>query len=135
MASVDDESEDGSTRAEAVLKDMPKLAVVQDARIAEPIDAEAYGLHADDIHNFRAFLRSLLMHGAIGTTLGGCSSGVGQPQNLVIARYLDWDFVDFFLKMLPITAVVLPLGLITCVILEKSKAFGYASTHAKPTTT
>ena len=126
-----DSEDGGSPRTEAVLKDMPKLAAVQDNRIAEPTEAEAYDLHADDIHNFRAFLRSLLMHGAIGTTLGGCSSGVGQPQNLVIARYLEWDFVAFFLKMLPITAIVLPMGLITCVILEQSKVFGYGQEMPK----
>jgi hypothetical protein len=34
-------------------------------------------LHQDDIDQFRTFLRSLLMHGAIGTAIGGCSTMVG----------------------------------------------------------
>jgi Na+/H+ antiporter NhaB len=111
--------------SEAVLKRSPSLDTVLANDIAEPVDADAYALHVDDIKNFRSFLRSLLMHGAIGTTLGGCSSGVGQPQNLVIARYLGWDFIGFFAKMLPVSGLVLPLGLMTCVALESSKSFGY----------
>ena len=110
---------------EAVLKQSPKLETVLGSNIAEPVDADAYELHKQDIHDFRSFLRSLLMHGAIGTTLGGCSSGVGQPQNLVIARYLGWDFIQFFVQMLPVSGLVLPLGLFVCAIVESSKKFGY----------
>ena len=50
---------------------------------------------------------------------------VGEPQNLVIARYLEWDFVQFGAKMLPVSSIVLPLGLITCLILESSATFSY----------
>eukprot|EP01043_Picozoa_sp_COSAG02_P015086 COSAG02_NODE_634_length_19259_cov_9.871347_5_plen_586_part_00 len=124
LASADSPKMTASTD-EAVLKQSPKLDTVLSSNIAEPVDADAYELHKQDIHDFRSFLRSLLMHGAIGTTLGGCSSGVGQPQNLVIARYLGWDFLQFFAKMLPVSGLVLPLGLITCAIVESSKKFGY----------
>ena len=49
----------------------------------EPVGAQAYGLHKADIVQFRQFLRSLLMHGAIGTAIGGSTTLVGEPQNLV----------------------------------------------------
>ncbi len=51
-------------------------------------DDEVIELHREDLENFRAFLRSLLMHGgAIGTALGGVATMVGEPpQNLLIAK-------------------------------------------------
>lgn len=73
----------------------------------------------------RGFLRSLLMHGCVGTALGGCATVVGEPQNLVIARYLDWDFMEFGIKMAPISFTVLPIGLWTCLMLEMLGIFDY----------
>ena len=46
--------------------------------------------------SFRAFLRSLLMHGAVGTALGGVCTLVGEPQNLLIATIAGWDFMRIF---------------------------------------
>jgi NhaB family Na+:H+ antiporter len=81
----------------------------------------------DDLDQFRAFLRSLLMHGAVGTALGGVCTLVGEPQNLLIAEKAGWDFVEFFLLMAPVTMPVLAAGLVTCVLLEKAKIFGYGA--------
>jgi NhaB family Na+:H+ antiporter len=75
----------------------------------------------------RSFLRSLLMHGCVGTALGGCATVVGEPQNLVIARYLNWDFKDFAVKMFPISGTVLPIGLWTCLMLEMLGIFDYGA--------
>ena len=36
-----------------------------------------------DLEKFRAFLRSLMMHGAIGTALGGVCTLVGEPQKFI----------------------------------------------------
>ena len=83
--------------------------------------------HREDLEQFRAFLRSLLMHAAIGTALGGVCTVVGEPQNLLIAEVMGWNFIEFFLRMAPITMPVLIAGLITCVILEKTGKFGYGS--------
>jgi len=80
-----------------------------------------------DLENFRAFLRSLMMHGAVGTALGGVCTLVGEPQNLLIAQRAGWDFVEFFLRMAPITLPVLVVGLATCFMLEKSRRFGYGA--------
>ncbi len=82
-------------------------------------------LHHDDLDTFRSFLRSLLMHAAIGTALGGVLTIVGEPQNLLIAEKAGWDFGEFFLRMLPVTAPVFISGLIVCYLLEKIGCFGY----------
>ncbi len=84
-------------------------------------------LHREDLESFRAFLRSLLMHGAVGTALGGVCTTVGEPQNLLIAGQVGWEFIEFFLNMAPVTLPVLALGLVTCVIVEKAKVFGYGT--------
>ncbi len=80
-----------------------------------------------DLEEFRAFLRNLMMHAAVGTALGGVCTTVGEPQNLLIATYTEWDFIEFFLTMAPVTMPVLVVGLITCIILEIVKKFGYGN--------
>jgi NhaB family Na+:H+ antiporter len=82
-------------------------------------------LSGETFEQFKSFLRSLIMHGVVGTALGGVCTLVGEPQNLLIGERLGWDFVDFFLRMAPITIPVLIAGLITTVILEKTKIFGF----------
>ncbi len=89
-------------------------------------------LHREDLEQFRAFLRNLLMHGAVGTALGGVCTTVGEPQNLLIATKLQWEFVEFFIRMAPVTMPVLAVGLTTCVLLEQVKRFGYGATLPEP---
>jgi len=88
-------------------------------------DNQVHDLHREDLVNYRSFLRSLMMHAAVGTALGGVCTTVGEPQNLLIAGIMGWDFIEFFIIMSPITIPVLGAGLITCVLLEKLKWFGY----------
>ena len=85
-----------------------------------------------DLETFRAFLRSLLMHGAVGTALGGVCTLVGEPQNLLIATVAGWDFQTFFVYMAPITMPVLFCGLLTCVLLEVTGWFGYGALMPEP---
>ncbi|MFP2504654.1 Na(+)/H(+) antiporter NhaB [Buttiauxella gaviniae] len=77
------------------------------------------------LEQFRAFLRSLMMHAGVGTALGGVMTMVGEPQNLIIAKNAGWHFGDFFLRMAPVTIPVLICGLLTCVLLESTKMLGY----------
>jgi len=84
-------------------------------------------LSGETLEQFRSFLRSLIMHGLVGTALGGVCTQVGEPQNLLIADRMGWNFIDFFVQMAPITMPVLLCGLITTFILEKSKLFGYGA--------
>jgi len=67
------------------------------------------------------------MHAAIGTALGGVTTLVGEPQNLLIAKEAGWDFIEFFLRMAPVTMPVLAIGLLTCVGLEITGWFGYGA--------
>ena len=93
--------------------------------------------HSDDItvlpenqknlEQFRSFLRNLIMHGAVGTALGGVTTVVGEPQNLLIAKKAGWNFMEFFFMMAPVTMPVLVCGLLTCVLLEKLRWFGYGT--------
>ena len=83
--------------------------------------------YKEDMEKFRAFLRSLIMHGAIGTALGGVCTLVGEPQNLLIAEIAGWHFVDFFLRMAPITMPTLAAGLICCAVCEMTGIFGYGA--------
>jgi NhaB family Na+:H+ antiporter len=78
-----------------------------------------------DLERFRSFLRSLMMHAAVGTALGGVCTLVGEPQNLLIGRVLGWDFGTFFLKVAPVSLPVLAAGIVTCVVLERVHWFGY----------
>jgi NhaB family Na+:H+ antiporter len=83
--------------------------------------------NVETLEQFRQFLRSLIMHGAVGTALGGVTTLVGEPQNLLIAEKAGWQFIEFFVRMAPVTMPVFVCGLICCVILEKSKILGYGA--------
>ena len=81
----------------------------------------------EDLKEFRAFLRNLMMHGAVGTALGGVCTLVGEPQNLLIGGEMGWHFVDFFLEVMPVSIPVLFIGLLTCMTVEKFHIFGYGA--------
>jgi len=81
----------------------------------------------EDLEGFRAFLRNLVMHGAVGTALGGVTTLVGEPQNLLIGGVAGWHFQEFFLRMAPVSMPVLAVGLLTCVVVEKFGIMGYGA--------
>lgn len=81
--------------------------------------------HREDLEEFRGFLRNLMMHGAVGTALGGATTLVGEPQNLLIGNMVGWNFKDFFINCAPVSIAVLFAGILTCYALEKLKIFGY----------
>jgi NhaB family Na+:H+ antiporter len=78
-----------------------------------------------DLDRFRGFLRNMMMHAAVGTAIGGLSTLVGEPQNLLIGKLLGWGFGEFFVRMLPVSLPVLLAGVLTTVLLEKTGWFGY----------
>ena len=90
-------------------------------------DAQVKELHRQDLLAFRAFLRNLMMHAAVGTALGGVTTMVGEPQNLLIAEEAGWEFVEFFLIMSPVTVPVFFVGLTTCLFVEFTGWFGYGA--------
>lgn len=90
-------------------------------------DGQVETLYREDLEQFRAFLRNLMMHAAVGTALGGVMTLVGEPQNLLIAKEAGWEFLEFFLKMAPVTIPVFVVGLLTCLLLEIFGWFGYGA--------
>ena len=99
------------------------------------VEDDVHELHREDLDQFRAFLRSLVMHAAVGTALGGVMTIVGEPQNVLIADKMGWEFMEFFTRMLPVTLPVLVVGLLTCLFLEQIKRFGYGVTIPAPVLT
>jgi NhaB family Na+:H+ antiporter len=81
----------------------------------------------EDLEGFRAFLRNLMMHGAVGTALGGVTTIVGEPQNLLIGEVAGWEFIEFFLRMAPVSLPVFVVGMLTCLTVEKFKILGYGA--------
>ena len=84
-------------------------------------------INLSELESFKGFLRDLVMHGAVGTALGGVCTIVGEPQNLLIATIAGWEFVEFFLRMAPITMPVFVAGLITCLLIEKFSIAGFGN--------
>lgn len=80
-----------------------------------------------DLMKFRAFLRNLMMHGAVGTALGGVCTLVGEPQNLLIGEIAGWEFGEFFIRMVPVSIPVFIVGMLTCLAVEKFKILGYGA--------
>ena len=88
-------------------------------------DNELAEYSRNDLEQFRGYLRNLMMHAGVGTALGGVCTIVGEPQNLVIGQQAGWEFVEFAIRMSPVTIPVFFAGMLTCVLLEKFKWFGY----------
>ena len=82
-------------------------------------------LSGDVLEDFRAFIRGLVMHGAIGTALGGVTTMVGEPQNLLIADKMDWSFVQFAIEMSHVTIPAVIAGFLPCIVLELTGVLGY----------
>jgi Na+:H+ antiporter, NhaB family len=103
-----------------------------DDRHDHRLDHEVHELHHGDLQAFRGFLRGLLMHTAVGTALGGVMTQVGEPQNLLIAKQAGWSFVQFFIKVAPVSVPVLVAGLLTCLAVERLRWFGYGQELPEP---
>ncbi len=82
---------------------------------------------SEELEQFRAFLRSLMMHAAVGTAIGGVTTLVGEPQNLLIGVTVGWHFMQFLRVMAPVSIAVIVAGLVLVVVLEKTRLFGYGA--------
>ncbi|PID68268.1 MAG: sodium/proton antiporter NhaB [Flavobacteriia bacterium] len=84
-------------------------------------------LSGETLEQFRSFLRSLVMHGVVGTALGGVMTLVGEPQNLLIGAKMGWDFLEFFHYSRYVTIPTFFAGILTTFILEKFKLFDFGA--------
>ncbi len=101
--------------------------VISQTDTNSPDDSEVYEPSRADLNRFRAYLRSILMHAAVGTALGGVCTIVGEPQNLIIGAKAGWHFGEFFMRMMPVSIPCLLIGICTCLVTEKFKLFGYGT--------
>ena len=85
------------------------------------------GKESPESEEFCGFLRNLIMHGAVGTIIGGTMTIVGEPQNLMIGTMMGWSFVDFFLHCSIVSVPAALAGFALCPILELARypGFGY----------
>jgi NhaB family Na+:H+ antiporter len=120
-------STDGKGEGEAQEQSAPHKDPEQFHKLLEATRVEWELVQLEDLEQFRAFLRSLVMHGAIATALGGVMTLVGEPQNLLIGTMAGWDFKEFFVRMAPVSLPVVAAGLITCALLERFRLFGYGA--------
>ena len=90
-------------------------------------DTGVFALHRDNLEQFRAFLRGLMMHAAVGTAIGGVTTQVGEPQNLLIAEQAGWAFGEFFVRVAPVSMPVAAAGLATCWLVDRFRLFGYGA--------
>ena len=79
---------------------------------------ENEGLDAREYEEFHGFLRNIVMHGAIGTILGGTLTVVGEPQNMMIGSMMDWSFREFFVQCSVVSIPAVIVGLAVCPLLE-----------------
>lgn len=96
-------------------------------RVAAESDEQGDVETHEDFEEFCGFMRNIVMHGAIGTALGGTMTIVGEPQNLMIGTMMNWSFGEFFLRCAVISIPVAIVGFILCPVLEliKFPGFGY----------
>lgn len=93
----------------------------------DPFDQHVDEIHREDLDAFRAFLRGLIMHGAIGTAIGGVCTLVGEPENIIVGTEMGWDFMQFLRQVSPATLPTLLAGFLTCLVIEKTRSFGYGA--------
>ena len=79
----------------------------------------------EEFEEFRGFLRNLIIHGAVGTTIGGTMTLVGEPQNIMIGTKMGWSFTDFFAHNSIISIPVAIAAFILCFSLEFFKFPGF----------
>ncbi|MDR0454319.1 MAG: sodium/proton antiporter [Deferribacteraceae bacterium] len=79
----------------------------------------------EEFEEFRGFLRNIIMHGVVGTIIGGTMTIVGEPQNIMIGTKMGWSFSEFFAHNSVISLPAGIAGVITCFLLEYFRFPGF----------
>jgi NhaB family Na+:H+ antiporter len=86
---------------------------------------ESHSGNEKDMEEFRGFLRNLIIHGTVGTIIGGTMTIVGEPNNMMIGTKMGWDFMGFIAHCAPISVPAAIAGFIVCFSLEFFKFPGF----------
>jgi len=78
-----------------------------------------------DIEELRGFLRNLIIHGTVGTIIGGTMTIVGEPNNMMIGTKMGWSFLEFIFHCAPVSVPAATVGFIVCFSLEYFNAPGF----------
>ena len=79
----------------------------------------------EEMEEFRGFLRDLIIHGAVGTIIGGAMTEVGEPQNIMIGHKMDWSFLEFIIHCGPVSFPAAFAGFFVCFALEFFRCPGF----------
>ena len=74
---------------------------------------------------FRGFLRNLIMHGTVGTIMGGAMTMVGEPQNIMIGTKMGWSFMEFIGHCSVVSGSAALAGFLVCFSLEFFRCPGF----------
>jgi len=86
---------------------------------------ESHSGHEKEMEEFRGFLRNLIIHGAVGTIIGGTMTLVGEPHNIMIGTKMGWSFMDFIVHCAPVSVPAAIAGFAVCFTLEFFKLPGF----------
>ena len=86
---------------------------------------EGHGGNEKEMEEFKGFLRNLIIHGAVGTIIGGAMTEVGEPQNIMIGHKMGWSFMEFILFCGPVSIPAALVGLCVCFSLEYFRCPGF----------
>ncbi len=86
---------------------------------------EAHTNHDKEMDEFRGFLRNLIMHGTVGTIIGGAMTLVGEPQNIMIGTKMGWSFMEFISHCSVVSGPAALSGFAVCFCLEYFRFPGF----------
>ncbi|MCL2305701.1 MAG: hypothetical protein FWC43_10185 [Planctomycetaceae bacterium] len=86
---------------------------------------ESHSGNEEELEEFRGFLRNLIMHGTVGTIVGGAMTLVGEPQNIMIGTKMGWHFMEFIAHCSVISFPAATAGFLVCFLLEFFKCPGF----------
>jgi len=86
---------------------------------------ESHRGNEEEMEEFRGFLRNLIMHGTVGTIIGGTMTLVGEPQNIMIGTKMGWQFTEFIAHCSIVSVPAAIAGVVVCFSLEFFKCPGF----------
>ena len=78
-----------------------------------------------EAEELRGFLRNLIIHGTVGTIIGGTMTIVGEPNNMMIGTKMGWSFIGFIAHCAVISVPAAIAGFTVCFFLEFFKCPGF----------